>query len=125
MDWKKIAPVVIVIALIGGFSWYAVDANKNEAPKSPAVETTATPTQVRELSYQGEDGKNALTLLKEKYVVQTKSTSFGEMVESINGLAADSSNYWSFSINGTEAMVGADAYEAKSTDTLGWTYKAL
>jgi len=124
MNWKRILPVVIVILLIGGVAGYAIHRHEEDTKPVVAASTTPAP-QVKDLTYKGEDGKTAMTLLKAKYTVTTTHYSFGDSVDSINGLAADSKHYWEFMVNGTDASVGADAYTSKSTDTIEWKYANL
>ena len=91
-----------------------------KTPTADALPKTVAPA-VNEIKYKGEEGKNALTLLKAKYQVETKSFgSAGEFVESINGIKPDSKHFWKFFINGKSASVGASSYVTKSTDVLEW-----
>jgi hypothetical protein len=75
---------------------------------------------ITQISYKGEAGTDALTLLKRHATVQTKHYSFGDMVISIDGVPGTGPKYWTFYINGHEATVGAQAYHAKSSDELMW-----
>lgn len=78
------------------------------------------------ISYQGEDGKNALELLKKSNTIETKEyKGLGEFVTLINGLAGDNEHFWSFYINGKQSQVGASAYITKSTDLIEWKYEKI
>lgn len=91
-----------------------------KTPTADALSKTVVPA-ANEIKYQGEEGKNALDLLKAKYKVETKSFgSAGEFVESINGIKPDSKHFWKFFINSKSASVGASSYVTKSTDVLEW-----
>jgi hypothetical protein len=71
--------------------------------------------------YPGQDGKNALELLKAKFTdTTTKTSNLGEYVTGINGVTASDKQYWKFLVNGKEAAVGADKYVTKSTDVISW-----
>jgi len=73
------------------------------------------------IKYNGQEGKNALEILKSKYTVETKSFgSVGEFVESINGIKPDSKHFWEFFVNGKSSSIGAGSYITKSTDVLEW-----
>ncbi|MBI5530436.1 MAG: DUF4430 domain-containing protein [Candidatus Doudnabacteria bacterium] len=97
-----------------------VTAPKTQNPNAVVTQKTIAPP-MNEIKYQGEDGKNAMDLLKAKYKVETKSFgSAGEFVESINGVKPDSKHFWKFFINGKSASVGASSYVTKSTDMLEW-----
>ena len=114
----KILGLAIAAALvvIGAGSWAYVansPAHKVHAVMNAQHQTT-------QLSYQGQNGINALSLLKKHATVQTKHYSFGDLVSSINGTAGNGPKYWTFYINGKEASVGAGAYVTKNSDTLMW-----
>lgn len=73
-----------------------------------------------QISYQGQTGTDALTLLKHHANVQTKHYSFGDMVTAIDGVAGSGPKYWTFYVNGRMSDVGAQAYTTKNSDTLLW-----
>lgn len=88
---------------------------------SYAVHTeTNAAHQLVQISYRGQDGTDALTLLRQHADVQVKHYSFGDMVVVINNMVGNGPKYWTFYINGKEAAIGAGAYSTKSTDTLMW-----
>lgn len=76
--------------------------------------------QTTQISYQGENGQNALVLLERHADVQVKHYSFGDMVTSINGTPGNGPKYWIFYVNGQEASVGAGSYITKNSDTISW-----
>lgn len=114
----KILGVIIaaVLVVIGTGSWAYV-AN-SPAHKVHAVVNAQD--QTTQLSYQGQSGINALSLLKKHSTVQTKHYSFGDLVTSINGTPGNGPKYWTFYVNGKEASVGAGVYITKSSDTVTW-----
>jgi hypothetical protein len=81
------------------------------------VQTTSPISEV--ISYKGESGKDALTLLKEKFSVSQDNSG---MVSSIVGRKTDSSKheYWAFYVNGKTANVGPADYKTKNTDLIEW-----
>lgn len=84
-------------------------------PKKPAV---------THLSYKGQDGKTALDLLKQQATIVTKDSSYGQYVDSINGVTGGTNGkYWTFYVNGAQAQVGAGAYTTKSTDLIEWKFE--
>lgn len=114
----KISGIVIAVALvvIGTGSWVYIansPAHKVHAVLNAQHQTT-------QLSYQGQNGITALSLLKKHAVVQTKHYSFGDLVTSINGTPGNGPKYWTFYLNGKQASVGAGAYISKSTDAITW-----
>jgi hypothetical protein len=89
--------------------------NTSETANAPAAQVAVT-----EVSYQGQDGKSAMELLKASHQVETTHYDFGDMVNSIDGVKPDAEHFWSLYINGQAATVGADAYQSKSSDTITW-----
>lgn len=73
-----------------------------------------------QISYQGQSGIDALTLLRRHASVQTKHYSFGDMVTSIDAVPGNGPKYWTFYVNGRMSDVGAQAYATKSSDSLMW-----
>ena len=108
--------VIIVVALagVGGGIW-AYSNNPGN------VHTTLnSQKQTTQISYQGQNGVNALTLLKKYATVKTKHYSFGDMVTSIDGTVGNGPKYWTFYVNNKEASVGAGSYTTKNSDTITW-----
>ena len=114
-DKLIIIPVLLVVVFGAGVAIWSHGFNPDQVQvvKNSQSQTT-------EISYKGETGKDALSLLKTHAQVQTKHYSFGDLVISVNGSAGNGPKYWTFYINGKEASVGAGAYITKSSDTLVW-----
>ncbi len=70
-------------------------------------------------SYKGEDGKDALTILKKKTSIEQSASG---LVVSINNRKADNKEkeYWSFFVNGKMAEVGPADYQTKKGDLIEW-----
>jgi len=89
---------------------------------TPSVHPTvaAVPVQHRDsFTYNGQNGKDALTLLKQHTsVVQNNSG----LVTEIAGRRADAGKheYWAFYVNGKYAQVGPAAYQTKNGDVIVW-----
>jgi hypothetical protein len=123
---KKIIVAVAAIVATGiiVFVW----ANKEVTNTKKDINTQSSQTagennekqKTEYLSYQGEDGKTAMELLKSEAEVETKSSSLGDYVTSINGNDGGGSKFWLFYIDGKEASVGADKYVTKSGETIEW-----
>jgi len=71
-------------------------------------------------SYQGVAGQTALELLKQNYNVETTKYSSGEMITSINGVAAGKDEFWALYIDGKMSQVGAGEYVATGNETIKW-----
>jgi len=113
---KIVVATVAVVALLGGGAWAYV-AN---SPAHQVEAVTNSQNQLTQISYRGEQGVDALTLLKQHATVGVKHYSFGDLVTSIDGSAGNGPKYWTFYINGQEAQVGAGSYKTKDSDTLKW-----
>ena len=119
-----VAVVVLVLAAVTAIAAPRIRSNNAVATATPSPTATAV-VQQQIVSFDGEEGKTALASLKAKYVVETKQFSFGEMVQSINTLAADDAHYWAFYVNGAQAAVGAGDYVAKSGDKIEFRFEKL
>ena len=83
------------------------------------AQTTETPAS-EAFSYRGEEGKTALELLRENYNIETEEYSFGEMVVSINGVAAGEGEFWAFYVDGEMSEVGAGELVTSDGQLLEW-----
>jgi len=110
-----------VIALLVIFGAYLITPIGRESNKANAPDGQ---TQVSEISYQGQEGKTAMELLKASHQVEATPFDFGDMVTSIDGVKPDSSQFWAFYVNGQASMVGADAYQTKNGDQITWKLDA-
>lgn len=126
---KKILTVItgLVVAIIAST---ALVVSTNQPKVEVSVSETgkqnvhAAQVQSDRIEYKGQDGKTALELLKQKTEVITKQSSYGEYVDSINGLSGGSQGkYWSFYVNGAMASVGAGDYTTKSSDVIEWKFQ--
>lgn len=118
----------VIVGAMLGISLLAVSCKT--APRSG--ETTALYGQqeqkvnaAQDFRYAGENGKNALDLLKGKYTVETQSFSGGEFVSSINGIKPDANHFWAFYINGQSSNVGAGSYVTNDGDVIDWKLEAI
>lgn len=75
--------------------------------------------QANSFSYQGQDNKDALSLLKAKAVVGQNASG---LVISINGREANATKheYWAFYVNGKLAGVGPADYQTHKSDMILW-----
>jgi hypothetical protein len=72
-------------------------------------------------SYKGNSGVTALNLLEQYYKVQTKNyRGLGTEVTGINGVDANSKDYWAFYVDGKMAQVGPSSYVTKTGDSVTW-----
>lgn len=111
---------IVVAVLVGNIVLDLFLQSRRQEKTSVVITPTPTLTQTSDyFSYQGMEGKNALTLLKEKAEVEQDSSG---LVVSINGRKAESSKreYWAFYVNGELAPVGPADYKTKERDKIEW-----
>jgi hypothetical protein len=130
---KKLLRIQLLIIAAGlallatGCTYQSLDTSKIdtslkkvEAPTSKIADATF------KVEYQGQDGKNALELLKINHKVVTKTyEGIGEFVQTIDNQTPDSNHFFSLYINGEYSQVGADAYQTKSSDKLEWRVQEI
>lgn len=120
---KLIAGLLIII-VIGAAGWLM--NKKKTASNSPDISTPTTQQNSESaqndiISYNGKDGIDALTILKENHTVESSTSEYGAFVNSIDGKAADSNTtFWAFYINGAMANQAADKTITKNTDKIEW-----
>lgn len=121
---KKNAMYFVTLGFIFGVViFFAVFGNLGEKTRENKIEEPQREVQslseAQWVSYQGELGKDALLLLKEKATVETDASG---LVVAINGRKADAAKreYWAFYINGTLAQVGPAQYSTTDQDTIEW-----
>jgi hypothetical protein len=89
-----------------------------------AFDSNGTP--IFEGLFQVEKGKNALELMKEKMEVETKEFSFGEFVESINGVKpVEGKEYWALYVNGDYSNVGISMIELFEDTNIEWRIEKI
>ncbi len=74
------------------------------------------------VKYSGIEGKTVLELLSAYgNKVETKSSSMGDYVDSINGIKGGTEGkYWLFYVNGEMPTLGADQYITATGDSVEW-----
>jgi len=102
----------------------------NPAPViAPKVETFSMELSINDgqsVSYQAQNGQNALDILKKDHQIETKQYDFGQSIESVDGVKARVNNkYWIYYINTVSATGAADKYLVKSGDKILWKYENL
>jgi len=119
MTFKNFSKIGLLLSLL----LIAAACNKttqNNQPNTAAQPQPQPPAQSSTVSYNGQDGKTALQLLEQKFLVVTKGTPGNETVFNINGLAADPSQAWNLYVNGKKIATNAAEYKTKSSDKIEW-----
>lgn len=119
MKYRIYLLLVAVVIAIGAVLYLPSLAQKQKTAVLPAETTNQQQQNPDYYSYQGKDGVDALSLLKQKASVEESQPGF---VTSINGRKTDQKKkeFWSFYVNGKMAEVGSADYVTKSTDKIEW-----
>lgn len=123
---KYVVLVTLAIALgFGAYSGY----NHFSGPKTSddASQVVNEEEDIEYITYTGVNGEDALTTLKGiNNSVVTKTSDFGEYVESINGLVGGTDDkYWSFFVDEKLSDVGAGSYIANGEEKIEWKFVNL
>ncbi len=116
----KFGLIVVGLALVVGLLIQTQNKKTNLTTFQNQQQSSTTVDKAKEsLSYKGEEGKDALTLLKVKAKIEQDKSG---LVISINGRKANSSvhEYWAFYVNRKLAPVGPADYKTKDVDTIEW-----
>ncbi len=69
-------------------------------------------------------GESAFDIMSRTHTVQTKKYTFGELIETIEGIANGTDNkYWIFYVNGAQSTIGAVEYKVMPNDTIEWRFE--
>lgn len=107
--------IFIALAIIGILFVGFWQLNNQALPDTQNVEKQLLST----FSYGGQNGKDALVLLKEKTKVEQDNSG---LVVSIKSRKADvaKKEYWAFYVNGRLSSVGPAEYQTKDGDKILW-----
>jgi hypothetical protein len=123
-----IIAIVVVLAGATAIVWGKQLNHRSTSKPSQTATTQSAPKPkveaVSPISYDGVEGKTALELLKAKATVITKDSSYGEYVDTVNGVTGGTDGkYWAFYVNGSLAQVGAADYQTKAGDKIVWKFE--
>ncbi len=130
--------MVFVLSAVGAF-WWRMSLESAAMPATESVATiTPTPSATQpETANQGTSkiashtltataaATKALDLAQSQLELQLKEYDFGLMVEGVNGLLADTNNYWAVYLNGEYAKVGIAELVLQAGDRLELRYETI
>lgn len=117
-----VAIAIFAIVLTNNKPKDSTTATDQPAQQNSSQQQAAERSDV--VSYKGITGKTALELLKEVAHVETKDSSYGTYVDSINGIKGGTDGkYWTFYVNGSMATSGADSYQTKDGEVIEWKFQ--
>jgi hypothetical protein len=115
--------VLAAAVAAGGFGLYVRESNTASQTVPAATATPAQSAHADQLTYIGEPDVSVLDQLKRIAKVETKQSSYGTLVNSINGVVnGTDGKYWLFYVDGQMADRGADAYVTKGGETIEWKF---
>ncbi|MBM2821200.1 MAG: hypothetical protein HW405_960 [Candidatus Berkelbacteria bacterium] len=121
-----LAIIILAAILVIGGSLLGNFASKKQTDKSVAgLANQFKPVVVKTITYQGEDGKTAMDILKASHQVRTEDSTIGSFVTSIDGTENTLDTYWMFYVNDQLAPSGADQYNTKTGETVEWRFEKL
>lgn len=121
-----IAIIILVGLLVIGGSLLGNYVSQKQAQKSVAgTQIEFNPVVEKTISYDGQNGKNALDLLKASHEVESQDSSIGIFVTAIDGTKNEDNKYWMFYVDGKLAASGADQYQTKDGEKIEWRYESL
>lgn len=123
-----IPATVLAAGLLAGCSDGSAPDASSSAPASASVDPTQQVAEnVSKFSYEGEDGKTALELLKEKDPdAQVQGEGENAYVTAIQGREADpATEFWGLYVDDEMAQVGAGTLETKDGQTITWKLEEI
>jgi hypothetical protein len=119
------AALLFIIVIVGGSLLGGYVKNRQANQSVNGIEVQSTPVTQQTIAYNGQDGKNALDLLKASHKVETEDSSTGSFVTSIDGTVNTDNTYWMFYVNGQLASTGADQFVTKNGDKIEWRFQTF
>lgn len=130
--------MVFVLSAVSAF-WWRMSLEPVAMPTTDSVVTvTPTPSATKPETANQDTPKiashtltataaatKALDLAQSQLELQLKEYDFGLMVEGVNGLLADTNNYWAVYLNGEYAKVGIAELVLQAGDRLELRYETI
>lgn len=115
----NIIAIVVLISLVGLGGVYLA---QYQSAKTPAPSVSAGQT----ISYDCEQGRLALDILKEDNEVVTQDSEEGLFVTEINGVKNTDGSFWIFYVNGEMGQqLGVDQYSCQAGDKIEWRFEKI
>lgn len=122
---EKIFIATVLAIIVAGIIIATIMNSLYTAPTAVSTTTSTPAPQASTISYKGIKGQTALAQLeKTSKSVITKSSSYGEYVDSIGSLkGGQNGKYWTFYVNNKMSEVGASTYTSKGGEAITWKYE--
>lgn len=115
---------VLFVLLLTGCSSVANDTQNTSQSEVVASSPEVLPQTTLELEAEI-DGQLVADLTESRHQVEYKEYDFGVMVESIDGLRADSNHYWALYVNDEYGEAGAKQLKVNQGDRIKWVYEEI
>ena len=113
------------LVILGGHLLGNYTAQKQAQKSVAGIESVFKPVVEKVVSYEGQNDKTALELLKSSHQIETQDSSIGIFVTAIDDVKNSENKYWMFYVDGKLASLGADQYKTKDGEKIQWRYEAL
>jgi len=123
-----IAVVIFAVIILSGFGTYNYYQQESEkATVTLIIDYHSLKENDTYENVRMTEGSTVLDLLEKKTDAITENTEYGKMVVSINGISQDASAnlWWTYTINGEYAALGAETQVLNDGDVIQWTLTAF
>lgn len=120
---KEVGVVVVIVVVLAGLGILSQQL-ANRTPVADSISQTDA-TSVAPITYQGEDGKTVLELLKTNHSVTETPTSNGVFVQGIDGIGTSDNQAWIFYVDGSIGLTAADQATTANGQTIEWRYESF
>ena len=119
---KKILTTIVALFVVLMGATGLVVINRTPQPFTVGfTQPGARLTPSARISYQGQDGKSALALLKAHIYTTTQQSSYGEYIDTIDGVhSGTGGKYWALYVNGKQTPIAANNYMTHTGDNIEW-----
>lgn len=120
----KVAAFLCLLAAFLAVAGYLVLLRDARSTSHVSAVTSNAPVQTSDhVAYVAQAGVSVLDQLKSVADVETKQSTYGTLVESINGVKnGTDGKYWLFYVDGKMPDKGADAYVSKGGEKIEWKF---
>lgn len=111
--------MIIVGTLLGSY------VQNKKSQEQVAGEFNFNPVVEKVISYEGQDDKTALEILKNTHQIESQDSSIGVFVTGIDEIKNQENKFWMFYVDGKLASTSADKYQTKAGEKIEWRYESL
>jgi hypothetical protein len=115
--------VLCAVIVVGGVGSYLYSQTGDQATATLVIDYHGLREKDTYENIKMPEESTVLDLLKKKADVTTEQTEYGKMIVSINGISqdADANLWWTYTINGEYASLGAEAQQLSDGDVIQWS----